>query len=211
MKNNFWKIEYSVTFLVMFAVLLFMIPTSFSSKNANHISKWNEEYNKIEYMFSAISAQAGAEIAKGTKSAKQIAEREKYMMQLIKPYLRLKDRSKHHSRYHLHYMSGDNVKEDDIYNFDTLYESYDGVVVGIKDIENRTEDDVIFMIMIDTNGYKRPNMWGVDIFGVDIYPTGKVKPLGSSWELDELRKDCSKTGSGISCSHFYRIGGEFNE
>ncbi len=211
MKKRVWKIEYSLTFLVVFTVLLFMIPTSFSSKNANNISKWNEEYNKIEYMFSAMSAQENAEVAKSIKNSKDIEKREKYMMQLVKPYLRLKERGKHHSRYHLHYMSGNHVGKDDIYNFDSIYESNDDVIVGIKDIDNRSEKDVVFMLMIDTNGYKKPNMWGVDIFGVDIYPTGKVAPLGSDWELDELRKDCSKSGSGISCSHFYRIGGEFNE
>jgi hypothetical protein len=26
-----------------------------------------------------------------------------------------------------------------------------------------------------------------------------------------LKKDCSTEGTGVSCSYYYRIGGEFNE
>ena len=58
MKKRFWKIEYSITIFVVFAIILLLIPTSFiSSKEATYISKWNETFNKIDYTFTAMSAQ----------------------------------------------------------------------------------------------------------------------------------------------------------
>ncbi len=66
-------------------------------------------------------------------------------------------------------------------------------------------------MMFDMNGIKGPNIWGKDIFGINIYIDGKITPLGYDWNLEELKQDCSEHGSGVSCSHYYRIGGDFNE
>ena len=46
---------------------------------------------------------------------------------------------------------------------------------------------------------------------MDLYKDGNINPIGYGWDVKKLRKDCSKNGTGLSCSHFYRIGGEFVE
>ena len=209
MNKHFWKIEYSLTIFAIFAGILFLIPTSFSSKTAVYISKWNSEFNNIQYMFSAMSAQAESDTVKNIKNAGSDVLREKYMIQLVKPYLRLGSKIKR--KYVQHYMNGKTVSPKDFYYFDLLYKNHDGLIVGIKDILNRTPDKPVFLMLIDTNGYKKPNTWGIDIFGLNIYKDGNITPIGYGWDLNELRKDCSKSGTGLSCSHFYRIGGEFVE
>ena len=108
-------------------------------------------------------------------------------------------------------MNGKTVSKKDFYYFDLLYNNQDGLIIGIKDIINRSPDKPVFLMLIDTNGYKKPNTWGVDIFGLNIYKDGNVTPIGYGWDVDDLRRDCSKNGTGLSCSHFYRIGGEFVE
>lgn len=210
MNKRIWKIEYSITIIAIFAAILFMIPTSFSSRVATYISRWNSEYNKIEYMFSAISAQADSDIVQNFKNNKTGTIREKHLINLIKPYLRLSEPFKRR-RYVQHYMNGKTVSKNDKYYFDSLYQTHDGLIIGIKDIKNTKNDLPIFIMMIDTNGHKRPNVWGKDIFGLNIYIDGNVSPIGYGWEVEVLRKDCSKSGTGLSCSHFYRIGGEFIE
>lgn len=30
-------------------------------------------------------------------------------------------------------------------------------------------------------------------------------------EMSELKKDCSESGTGVSCSYYYKIGGGFDE
>lgn len=209
MNKHFWKIEYSLTIFAIFAGILFLIPTSFSSKTAVYISKWNSEFNNIQYMFSAMSAQAESDTVKNIKNAGSDVLREKYMIQLVKPYLRLGSKLKR--KYVQHYMNGKIVSKNDFYYFDLLYNNQDGLIIGIKDIVNRSPDKPVFLMLIDTNGYKKPNTWGVDIFGLNIYKDGNVTPIGYGWDVDDLRRDCSKSGTGLSCSHFYRIGGEFVE
>lgn len=205
-----WKIEYSITLFAIFAGILFMIPTSFSSKTAVYISKWNSEFNNIQYMFTAMSAQAHSDVVKNLRNAQNDVLRERYMLQLVKPYLRLSDRLKR-KKYVQHYMNGKIVSKKDFYYFDLLYNNQDGLIIGIKDIVNIAPDKPVFLMLIDTNGYKKPNTWGVDIFGLNIYRDGNITPIGYGWDVDDLRRDCSKNGSGLSCSQFYRIGGEFVE
>ncbi len=206
-----WKIEYSLTLLVIFTILLFFIPTSFSSKVAEYISVWNEKYNKIEYMFAAMSAQADSEIVKELKDATDNQKREHLMIKLIKPYLRLEKINKKHSNYTQHYMSGKVVNRRDDYYFSNIYYSSNGLIVGVKDIKNITDNSPAFMMLIDVNGYKRPNIWGKDIYGLYIFTDGKIKAIGYNKSIEDLRQDCNSGGTGVSCSYFYRIGGEFRE
>lgn len=205
-----WKIEYSLTLFAIFAGILFMIPTSFSSKTAVYISIWNSEYNKIAYMFTAMSAQAKSDIVKNMRNAKSDILRERYMIQLVKPYLRLEDRM-NKKKYIQHYMNGKVVSKNDFYYFDLLYNNQDGLIIGVKDIVDKTPDTPVFLMLIDTNGSKKPNTWGLDIFGLNIYRDGNVNAIGYGWDVDKLRQDCSKKGTGLSCSHYYRIGGDFVE
>lgn len=205
-----WKIEYSLTIFAIFAGILFMIPTSFSSKTAVYISIWNSEYNKIAYMFTAMSAQAKSDIVKNMRNAKSDILRERYMIQLVKPYLRLEDRM-NKKKYVQHYMNGKVVSKNDFYYFDLLYNNQDGLIIGVKDIVDKTPDAPVFLMLIDTNGSKKPNTWGLDIFGLNIYRDGNVNAIGYGWDVDKLRQDCSKKGTGLSCSHYYRIGGDFVE
>ena len=108
-------------------------------------------------------------------------------------------------------MNGNKVGKNDEFYFEKFYNSYNGNIIGIKDIK---DDDVYhpgFIMMFDMNGIKGPNMWGKDIYGINIFSDGKITPLGTGWDIEDLKKDCSEQGTGISCSYYYRIGGEFNE
>ena len=211
MKKRFWKIEYSYTLIVIFTVLLFMIPTSFSSKNAKFISRWNEAYTKLDYTFTAMSAQADSDIVRGLKNAKTSEEREFYMILLAKSYLNVNDAGKLKDKYHPLYMNGEKVDSGTFYDFENYYIHPSGPIIGIKDIANRDDRSPGLVMMIDLNGVKAPNMWGKDIYGINIFSDGKITPLGYGWPVDALKRDCSPEGSGISCSHYYRIGGNFNE
>ena len=212
MRKRFWKIEYSITIFVLFAALLLMIPSSvISSKEATYISKWNDTFHKMEYVFNAMAAQADAEIIKSFKKAKNNHEREAIMIKLVKPYLRISEDDEITRKYDLYYMNGVKLKPEDEYYFDNVYLSEKSTIIGIKDI---VDDDIYhpgFLMMFDMNGIKGPNTWGRDVYGINIFTDGKITPIGSGWDIDDLKKDCSPVGSGVSCSYYYRIGGEFSE
>ncbi|MBQ8669437.1 hypothetical protein IJ472_06630 [bacterium] len=212
MKKRFWRIEYSLTIIVIFATALMLVPTQFiASKEASLITKWNDTYHKIEYVFNAMAAQADAEIIKSFKRAKTNEARENLMKNLVKPYLRITEDDTVTKKYTPHYMKGTKVLPNDPYYFEKLYLSKNGKLMGIKDIK---DDDIFhpaFIMMFDMNGLKGPNTWGKDIFGINIFNDGKITPIGAGWDIEELKQDCSASGTGVSCSYYYRIGGDFNE
>lgn len=212
MKKRFWKIEYSITIFVIFGIILLLIPSKFiASKEATYISQWNETIHKMEYIFSAMNAQADSDIVKSFKRAKSNAARENLMMNLVKPYLRITEFDELDKKYSSYYLNGVKVKQGDDFYFNNLYLSKNNKIIGIKDIK---DDDIYhpaFIMMFDMNGLNGPNTWGKDIFGINIFVDGKITPVGAGWDIEDLKKDCSPTGTGVACSHYYRIGGEFSE
>lgn len=211
-KKKYWKLEYSIALFVMLGVLLLMMPVSIgNSMQAGFISKWNEKYNRVEYMFKVINAHITDDILKSFNKAKTSEEREQLLLQLIKPYLRVNtemDAPKKH--YRPRYMNGAKVYKGQTYYFDEFYFAENNTIVGIKDIKSDKSDDTLFMMMFDMNGILPPNRWGKDIFGVRILE-GRIEPFGEGMEMSELKKDCSESGTGVSCSYYYKIGGGFDE
>ena len=61
-------------------------------------------------------------------------------------------------------MNGKTINKKDAYYFSNLYLSNNGLIVGIKDIQNINNNTPIFMMLIDVNGYKKPNALGKDTF-----------------------------------------------
>ena len=211
MRKRFWKIEYSITIFVVFGIILLLLPSSFiTSKEATYITKWNDTYNKVDYTFTAMSAQADANIIKSFHNAKTNDEREKLMLKLVKPYLRINSEDEV-TEYSQFYMNSSKVQSNDLYHFDNLYNTNGGIIVGIKDIKDNDAYHPRFIMMFDMNGKKGPNTWGKDIYGINIFSDGKITPIGSGWNIKDVKNDCSEHGSGVSCSYYYRIGGEFNE
>ena len=169
MKKHHWKIEYAITIIIIFAIILLFIPTKFiASKEASFISTWNEIYHKIEYVFNAMNAHADADIAKGFKNAKNNQAREQMMMNLVKPYLRIHSDSDLNHKYKPLYMNNQKVQKGDEYYFDNLYLSSNKKIVGIKDVKDNDIYHPAFRMMFDVNGLKAPNTWGKDIFGINI-------------------------------------------
>ena len=170
------------------------------------IAKWNDRYDKVSYMFSVIKAQTNDEILKSFAEANSSELREKLLLQLIKPYLRLTQLEKHPRGYKPKYLDGKRVSKKDFFYFKDLY--YSGKqIAGVKDISDNEKNNAWFMLMFDINGVLPPNTWGRDIYGIYIYDEGKIVPFGYDKDMDELKIDCSEEGTGISCSYYYRIGG----
>lgn len=206
-KKHYLKLEYSIVLFVIFGILLLLTPFSIkNSRQAGFISKWNEKFNRVEYMFNVINAHISDDIIKSMNKAKTPEERENILLALVKPYLRIntETRPKH---YRPKYKNGARIYKGQTYYFDDFYFAENNTIVGIKDIKN--EGGAFFIMMFDINGILPPNRWGKDIFGVNIYDGGKIEPFGQNLSMKELKKDCIETG--ISCSYYYKIGGGFDD
>ena len=207
-----WKLEYSIALFVMLGVLLLIMPVSIeNTRQANFISKWNEKFNRVEYMFSVINAHITDDMLKSMNKAKTPEDRESILLAIVKPYLRIGTYNIPVRHYRPRYMNGTKVYKGQRYYFDDFYFAENNTIVGIKDIKNEKMDDALFIMMFDMNGLLPPNRWGKDIFGVNIYDGGRIEPFGFDLDMDELKKDCSETGTGVSCSYYYKIGGGFDE
>ena len=207
-----WKLEYSIALFVMLGVLLLIMPVSIeNTRQANFISKWNEKFNRVEYMFSVINAHVTDDMIKSINKAKTPQQREKFLLAIVKPYLRIGTYNIPVKHYKPRYMNGAKVYKGQRYYFDDFYFAENNTIVGIKDIKNEKSDDTLFIMMFDMNGLLPPNRWGKDIFGVNIYDGGRIEPFGFDNDMDELKKDCSESGTGVSCSYYYKIGGGFDE
>ncbi len=212
MENKFcWKLEYTIVLFVIFAIILMIMPFSIdNTRQANIISRWNEKINRVEYMFSVINAHITDDILFGYEKAETPQERETYLLSLMKPYMRIKNCPlKRH--YKTRYMNGSRVYKGQTYYFPDLFFAENKTIVGIKDVKTENPDDPYFIMMFDMNGFIPPNKWGRDIFGLNIYDGGVIKPFGFDKDMKELKDDCSKNGTGLSCSYYYKIGGGFDE
>lgn len=209
-KKNYLKIEYTLTLLIIIAVVLIIMPIDFDSNaQAEFISRWQDKYSRLEYMFNVINAHEKDEIIKSFKRAKNPEEREKLIMSLIQPYFRIR-KEQLPKRYVTKFMNKSKVPRTSRYYFEDTYTSENGMIVGIKDLDSNNPDDPIFIMMFDINGILQPNTWGKDIYGVNIYEHG-IEPFGQDMSMKELEMDCSMFGTGLGCSYYYKIGGGFND
>ena len=215
MKISDWRVEYTITLLIIFAGVLFFIPTSLTSTvQANIIAKWKDCYKKLTYMQDVILKQEKEKILTSFKRAKTPDQREDLIIELIKPYFRLAN-YKVPKRYKVKFMDKTPVPTTSVYYIEDYYFSDNKMIVGIKDIpnsdiKNNGSEDTMFMMTFDINGFLPPNTWGKDVFGAKIY-SNKVEPLGQDLSLQELKNDCSENGKGIGCSYYYQIGGNFSD
>lgn len=208
-KKYYLKLEYSILLFIIFGILLLVMPFSVeNSRQAGFISKWNEKFNRVEYMFSVINAHITDDIIKSMSKAENPQEREAILLRLIKPYLRINTDNRP-KRYKPRYINGARVYKGQTYFFDDFYFAENKTIVGIKDIKTETADDAMFIMLFDINGLLPPNRWGKDIYGVSIFNEGKIEPFGYDLDMKNLKKDCIETG--ISCSYYYKIGGGFEE
>ena len=80
-------------------------------------------------------------------------------------------------------------------------------IIGFKWINENCEKDELCAIMIfDLNGLEKPNVFGEDIFGININRNG-ISAFGEDTDINMLKQNCKS--SGTYCSYYYLIGGHF--
>ena len=157
-KKHYWKLEYSIALFVMIGVILLIMPFSIeNTRQANFISKWNETFNRIEYMFSVINAHISDDMIKSFNKADTPDEREKLLLTIVKPYLRINTANYPIRHYRPRYINGNRIYKGQRYFFDDFYFAENNTIVGIKDIKSDKADDVFFLMMFDINGLLPPN------------------------------------------------------
>lgn len=207
--NAFTVAEISIVFGLIILTALLVIPNLIEdNKKFDIISKWKHSYQNVEYVISALKAQVTDTDRIAFKNAKNKEEKEMLLYEILKPYFRI-ETSVDTKNYKIHYLNGNLVKENDEYYIEKYYKTSLGKILGIKwlqDNEKYIKELPIALISVDLNGINKPNKWGYDVFGIYIFED-KIEPLGKTQDDFFVKSDCSKKGTGISCSYYYHIYG----
>ncbi len=196
MKKAFTLVEVIILLVIFIMVALLVIPLSIDETiQARNISKWKQVQNDfIEIPLS---------IKTFSKSDLNI---QNFVTALVKKHPLNKVIS-----YKIKYMNGETPSEDFI--FKEIYNTDSNATLAFKwydapKVEQRTNKRLLGIMMYDVNGKMGPNVWGKDVFGMNIYED-KLEPFGNSASNDEIEFDCSRQGTGLYCSTYYLNGGSF--
>ena len=76
----------------------------------------------------------------------------------------------------------------------------DDYKVALFDVYGIKSDEASLVFYLDTNGNKKPNQLGKDIFVMVYKPEiEKIVPAGVDRTLEEVEQNCSKNGTGVWC------------
>lgn len=198
--------------LIVLTALLVIPNLIDDNKKLDSISKWKHSYQNIEYVFSALYAQVTDTDEIAFKNAKTQQEKENLLFELLNPYFRMSEKVSQND-YKVYYLNGSKVEQNDEFYISNFHKTYAGKIIGLKWLntpQKLYENVPLAILSVDLNGLNKPNKWGYDIFGVNIY-RDRIEPMGKSEDDFVMKNDCSKKGKGVACSYYYYIyGGKLN-
>lgn len=212
-ENAFTLTEIAVILVLIALTVMLVVPSLIDdSKKLNAIAQWKDSYQNLEYMFSALKLQANKSDNTVFENTVDDKSKEQALSSILKTFLRFENEVSVND-YKTYYLNGSKVKANDNWYITNLHKTASGKIVGLK-WQNTpvkfTDKFPVAIMSVDLNGLKKPNKWGYDIFGVNIY-TDRIEPIGKTDDDYLLRSDCSKRGKGLSCSYYYYIyGGQLN-
>ena len=192
MKKGFTLIEVSILLIIFIIVTFLVVPLSLNdSEHVKDISRWRNVQQDFEnlsvYMGSTYQKEGGDffKLFQEIISGEIISDIEDYRIKTI-----------------------NGLTPDNKYQFTNFKKTSSGATLAYKFLEN-SNDKYIGTFLYDVNGNRPPNMWGKDVYGYNINEN-KFEPFCKNKPIHEQKKDCSKQGTGICCSNYYLIGGDFD-
>ena len=191
-KNGFTIIEVSILFVIFLIVAFLVAPLSMDDTlQAKNTSKWRSVQNDFRNIFYSINT---------SREEKDVDFKEAFMSVIgndIKNDL---------NSYRVTFMDG--TYPNDTYRFKEFKNTYANATIAIKLFDN-PQNNLQGLLMYDVNGKSKPNVWGKDVFGMNIYQD-RFEPFCKEKTLNNQKQDCSKNGTGLCCSSYYLMGGNFD-
>ena len=192
MKKGFTIIEVSILFVIFLIVAFLVAPLSLDdTMQARYTSRWKNVQSDFTNIFYSINTQKTDENQSFREAFNTIIEGE--TKDNIKPYK-------------ITFMNG--TYPNATYRFKDYQTTYSKAVVSVKMFES-PENGIEGILLYDVNGNSRPNTWGKDVFGLNIY-NDRFEPFCKNKSLSEQKQDCSRNGTGLCCSNYYLMGGNFD-
>ena len=112
------------------------------------------------------------------------------------------------SKYRKRYMNGKMIRQISKYYSKEYKYLKNGIIISYTDLERNTKSDPLGVLFVDIDSSMKRNFIGRDIFAVLIY-TDRLEPYGFDSTRQKMKQDCSPVGSGLQCSAYYLVGGNF--
>ena len=192
MKRAFTIIEVSILFVIFLIVAFLVAPLSLDdSMQAKNTSRWRSVQEDFSNIFYAINTQK--------------EEDEKTFEQAFNSSIANEIKSSS-NLYKITFMNG--TYPSDTYRFKEFQTTYSNATIATK-LFSEPHNGIRGVLMYDVNGSTGPNVWGKDVFGLNIYED-KFEPFCKNDSLSIQKQDCSKNGTGLCCSNYYLVGGNFD-
>ena len=193
MKKGFTIVEVSILFVIFLIVAFLVAPLSLDdTMQAKNTSRWRSvQQDFLNIFYSMNTKQEEGTSLSFEDTVLKMFENE------------VKEECDY---YKIIFMNG--TYPNKTYQFEDYKTTLSNATIAIK-VFKEPEDNVLGILMYDVNGKKGPNTWGKDVFGLNIF-NNKFEPFGKNEPISEQKQDCSKNGTGLSCSNFYLIGGSFD-
>ena len=191
-KNGFTIVEVSILFVIFLIVAFLVAPLSLDdTRQAKNTSRWRSVQNDFVNIFYAINtdrSDSGLNFNEAFEKAVQ------------------NDIKNDTGTYRISFMNG--TYPSNTYRFKDYKNTHSNATLAIK-LYDTPQNDLYGMLMYDVNGKNGPNVWGKDVFGMDIYKD-KFEPFCKTKTISSQKQDCSKNGTGLCCSSYYLMGGNFD-
>lgn len=192
MRKGFTIIEVSILFVIFLIVALLVAPLSLDdTRQAKNTSRWRSVQQDFVNIFYSVNTKQSEEEVNFADAFETIMANE--IKESAKPY-------------RINFMDG--TYPNATYRFSDYNLTYSDAIVAMKLFDNNQNDNLKGILLYDVNGKSGPNVWGKDVFGMNIY-SDRFEPFCKEKPVIEQKQDCSKNGSGLCCSNYYLIGGNF--
>lgn len=193
-KKAFTIVEVSILFVIFLIVAFLVAPLSLDDTiQAKNTSRWRGVQSEFENIFYSVLTQKDDENFDFKQAFNSVMNEA------------IVDKSE---PYKITYMNG--TFPVGVYRFSDFNMTYSKAVVAYKMYDSADKDNgVLGLLMYDVNGAAGPNTWGKDVFGLNIY-SDHFEPFCKSDSISAQKQDCSSSGTGLCCSNYYLIGGNFN-
>jgi len=191
-KYGFTIVEVSILFVIFLIVAFLVAPLSMDdTRQAKNTSKWRGVQNDFTNIFYSVNT-----------------DREENKTEFQEAFFKAleNDMKNDMKSYRITFLNG--TYPNDTYRFKDFKNTYSNATLAIKLFEQK-QDSLRGVLMYDVNGKLGPNVWGKDVFGMNIYDD-KFEPFCKSDPIIKQKQDCSKNGTGLCCSSYYLMGGNFD-
>ena len=191
-KKGFTIVEVSILFVIFLIVAFLVAPLSLDdSLQTKNASRWKQVQSDFINISYAINLQKEDENFDFNSTFNSVIKNE------------IKTGGEN---YKITFLNG--TFPSSTYRFTNFFTTHSNATLSYK-LYDSPQNGIYGLFMYDVNGQTGPNVWGKDVYGMNIY-SDRFEPFCKNDSLATQRQDCSKNGTGLCCSNYVLNGGGIN-